>query len=91
MEESKRDSIDTLKDQVTYLRSRLNQLRVSRRVLMALLETIDSERRDAIARLEAENRRLKRLHRTGRDHRQIFRSDDRKVLWICRNDAKGGE
>ncbi|MZP28529.1 hypothetical protein GTO91_02165 [Heliobacterium undosum] len=91
MGEGNRESLEALKDEVDYLRSRLNQLRLSRRVLMALLETVDSERRDAIARLEAENRRLRRSRRSDVEKLSLIRSDDRKVLWICRNDSKDGE
>ncbi|ABZ84935.1 hypothetical protein HM1_2385 [Heliomicrobium modesticaldum Ice1] len=91
MGEGNRESLEALKDEVDYLRSRLNQLRLSRRVLMALLETVDSERRHAIARLEAENRRLRRSRRKDVDKLSLIRSEDRKVLWICRNDSKDGE
>ncbi|MBM7867198.1 translation initiation factor 2 [Heliobacterium gestii] len=91
MGEGNREPLEALQDEVDYLRSRLHQLRLSRRVLMALLETVDSERRDAIARLEAENRRLRRSRRDDLEKLSLIRSDDRKVLWICRNDSKDGE
>ncbi|QGG46906.1 hypothetical protein [Heliorestis convoluta] len=95
MRDVKGDSIDLLKDQVVYLRSRLSQLRTSRRVLMVLLETVESERRNTITKLEEENRRLRREQRKGRSHHSVLRNDFSndygKVIWICRNDAKADE
>ncbi|KAB2954177.1 translation initiation factor 2 [Heliorestis acidaminivorans] len=88
MRDVREDSIDLLKDQVVYLRSRLNQLRTSRRVLMALLETVESERRNTIIKLEEENRRLRREQKRERYKQSLYKNDGGKVLWLCRNEEK---
>ncbi|MDD2422065.1 MAG: hypothetical protein PHC60_05880 [Heliobacteriaceae bacterium] len=91
MTDHKQESIERLRQQVDYLRSRLNRLRGSRRVLMALLETVDLERRNAISRLEAENRRLRRRQRADIAGGSTKSPDHKKVVWFSRNDVNFGE
>ncbi|MHB1418791.1 MAG: translation initiation factor 2 [Bacillota bacterium] len=49
---------DVLKERLLELEERIESLRVSRRVLMNLIETMDKEKRSALARLEKENYKL---------------------------------
>ncbi|MHB1125514.1 MAG: translation initiation factor 2 [Bacillota bacterium] len=49
---------DVLKERLIELEERIESLRVSRRVLMNLIENMEKEKRSALARLEKENYKL---------------------------------
>ncbi len=71
------DEIKLLRDRVGELEQRVEHLRVSRRVLMNLLEKVEREKVALVRRLEKENVRLQRDNK--RFARWIF-SKNREIV-----------
>ena len=74
MEERK--DVEFLRDRVLELEEKIEQLRLSRRVLMNLIEKIEKDRTGFLTRLEKENRKLQQnnyryAQRLLRKNRQI--------------------
>lgn len=90
MENSHHEPLEVLQKQVVNLRSRIAQLRGSRRVLMALLETIETERQNHIERLEAENRRLRKMIFQTKQSKISIESKG-KIVYFSRNEKDFGE
>jgi len=71
-----RKDVEFLRDRVLELEEKIEQLRLSRRVLMNLIEKIEKDRTGFLTRLEKENRKLQQnnyryAQRLLRKNRQI--------------------
>lgn len=70
--------ITFLRNRVGELEKQVENLRISRRVLMNLIEKIEREKKSVVGRLEKENRKL-------------LTSNQRYAKWLLRNNFKDME